>query len=146
MVKKNIKNGLNSNTSQKSPFLNFTYVEELNKIKSDVKKEKCARFKECLELFQELWLKERTDYNLLISSSARKKLGKVVDRDKKQYSQIKKKIAKIAKNPQHFKPLSGDFHGSRRAHIGDFVLIYIIEGYNIILEDYDHHDHIYSIV
>ncbi len=83
MVKKNIKNGLNSETSHKGPFLNFTYLEELNKIKADVKKEKCARFKECLELFQELWLRERTDYNLLISSSARKKLGKVVDKEKK---------------------------------------------------------------
>ncbi len=143
IMKKSIKNGFNSDNSTKSPFLNFTYMGELNKIKADIKKEKCVDLKECLELFQELWLKERADYNILISSAARKKLGKVADKDKKQYSQIKAKIEKIAKNPEHFKPLSGDFHGSRRVHIGDFVLIYIIDGDNIILEDYNHHDHIY---
>jgi len=48
-------------------------------------------------------------------------------------------------NPYHYKPLRGDMKGSRRVHIGHFVLIYEIleEEKKVRFLDFDHHDNVY---
>jgi len=46
----------------------------------------------------------------------------------KQMEAIDAKVRQILDNPYHFKPLKGDMHCSRRAHIEkSFVLIYEID-------------------
>lgn len=118
------------------------YQEEIEKIKKEIKKGQCSTLRECLFLFEKLWHEDHPD-NLLISNKVRKKLEKVYHEDSKQYSNIIKKINQIQKNPEHYKPLSGDFYGFRRVHIGDFVLIYALDGDRIVIIDYDHHKRVY---
>ncbi len=118
------------------------YGEEIGKIREEVKKGNCSTFRECIILFEELWDDEHPD-NLLISARARKKLEKLKHNDTLQYSNVVKKINQIHRNPEHYKPLSGDFYGYRRVHIGDFVLIYHLDEEKIVIVDYDHHQRIY---
>jgi YafQ family addiction module toxin component len=120
------------------------YQAELNNIREEVKKGHCHDLKECIELFQELW-HERHDYELLLSSPARKKLEKLSQKNPDQYAHVQKKVEQILKNPEHYKPLSGEMRGSRRVHVGDYVLIYQMEDNRVIIHDYDHHDHVYEI-
>jgi mRNA interferase RelE/StbE/toxin YoeB len=59
---------------------------------------------------------------------------------------IDKKVQQILKNPEHFKPLSGELHGARRVHIEThFVLTYEYKEKEQVVRllDYDHHDKIY---
>jgi addiction module RelE/StbE family toxin len=119
------------------------YQEEIEKIREEVKKGGCSTLKECLLLFEELWQEDHPS-NLLVSDKARKKLEKLYYNDPKQHSHVLKKINQIHEKPDHYKPLSGDFYGSRRVHIGDFVLVYHLEGDKIIIMDYNHHKKIYN--
>jgi addiction module RelE/StbE family toxin len=119
------------------------YQKELEIIRDEVKKGDCSTLKECLILFEELWYENHPE-NLLFSNKALKKIEKLTHEDPEQYSHVVKKIKQIKKKPQHYKPLRGDFHGARRVHIGDFVLIYQLEKKNIIIQDYNHHDKVYE--
>ncbi len=86
------------------------------------------------------------DYELEISEEADGKFKKLTAKNRKQMEIINKKIPQILGNPYHFKPLTGDMHGSRRVHIDkSFVLTYeILENEKIVrILDYDHHDKIY---
>ncbi len=79
---------------------------------------------------------------LKITEELDKKLKRLKDR--KQLNIIKKKVIQILKNPEHFKPLKGSLHGTRRVHIKkSFVLTYEIKEDTVILLDYEHHDKIY---
>jgi YafQ family addiction module toxin component len=84
-------------------------------------------------------------YTLEIANDVDKKFSKLAKKDRKQLESINKKIIQIQENPCHYKPLRGDMHGSRRVHIGSFVLTYEIEEKNKIIRilDYDHHDFVY---
>ena len=119
------------------------YQKEIEKIREEVKQGNCSTFKECLLLFEELWDEDHPS-NLLISNKARKKLEKVYNNNPEQHSYVVKKINQIQKNPEHYKPLSGDFYGSRRVHVGDFVLIYHLQDNQVVIMDYDHHKRIYE--
>ncbi|MGZ7209312.1 MAG: type II toxin-antitoxin system RelE family toxin [Methanobacterium sp.] len=119
------------------------HEEEMEKIREEVKRGNCSTLRECVLLFEELW-HEYHPNSLLISNRARKKLEKLQHNDPKQHSIVITKINQIQKNPEHYKPLSGDFYGFRRVHIGDFVLIYHLEEEKIVIMDYDHHKRIYE--
>ncbi len=129
-----------------NPRISQEYQKELDMIREEVKNGNCHTFRDCLILFEDLWL-ENHPVNLLFSNSARKKLEKLVHDNPEQYMHVLKKIKQIQKNPLHYKTLSGDLHGSRRVHIGDFVLIYqvINNNNNNIIQDYDHHNKIYLL-
>ena len=85
------------------------------------------------------------EYTLDIAEEVDKKFSKLAKKDKKQLEMINKKIIQIQENPYHCKPLRGDMHGSRRVHIGSFVLTFEIDEEHKIIRilDYDHHDYIY---
>ena len=77
-----------------------------------------------------------------------KKLVKLSKKDKSSYEAIMNKIQEIVDSPnvEHYKNLRYDMKGSKRVHIGHFVLVF---SYNkskdfISFEDYDHHDNIYK--
>lgn len=85
-------------------------------------------------------------YILEIAADVDNKFQKLKNKSKKQLDIINKKIQQILQNPYHFKPLRGDLHGARRAHIDkSFVLVYEIDEKNKIVRllDYYHHDKIY---
>ena len=85
------------------------------------------------------------EYSLYIAEEVDKKFIKLAKKDKKQLEMINKKIIQIQNNPFHYKPLRGDMHGSRRVHVGSFVLVYEVDEKSKIIKilDYDHHDYIY---
>ncbi|MGV8172051.1 MAG: type II toxin-antitoxin system mRNA interferase toxin, RelE/StbE family [Candidatus Woesearchaeota archaeon] len=85
-----------------------------------------------------------TSYELEIIDYADAKFQKLRKKNKKQLEIINKKITEIRQNPEHYKPLRGDYKGARRVHINkSYVLIFEIEGNVIKILDYDHHDNIY---
>ena len=87
----------------------------------------------------------KMEFDLDIAEKLDKKFKKLAKKDKNQMIKIDKKIQEILINPYHYKPLRGDLHGSKRVHIGHFVLVFEIdEKKNVVrLLDYDHHDYIY---
>lgn len=119
------------------------YEKEIEVIKKEVEKGSCTSFKECKLLFKDS-LPEDLPLNLSISNKARKKLEKLVNKNPEQHSHVIKKINQIHEKPGHYKPLSGGFQGSRRVHIGDFVLIYHLKGDQMVIIDYDHHKRFYE--
>jgi len=86
-------------------------------------------------------------YSLEISDRADRIFKKLEKRDKIQLGAINEKVKEILANPHHFKPLSGDMHGSRRVHIYScFVLVYEIDEPRQVVRilDYGHHDIVYG--
>lgn len=85
-------------------------------------------------------------YTVYLSLDLKKVLYKLKKKDKHHYRQVTKKMSQIVENPYHYKPLKGDLFGSRRIHIGSYVLIYEInesEHYILFLK-YKHHDEVYK--
>jgi len=58
---------------------------------------------------------------------------------------VAKKLRGLAKNPEIGKPLRNRLKGTRRFHIGHYVLVFKIEKkkQQIILIDFAHHDEVY---
>lgn len=119
------------------------YRAKLDEIREKVKSGHCSTLKECLLLFEDLWAKSHRP-DPLISHKFQKEMEKLSQKDPEQYNHVLKKMKQITDNPLHYKPLSGDLHGFRRGHVGDFVLIYGIEENRVIFQDYDHHDLVYQ--
>ena len=94
-------------------------------------------------LFEDLWAESRGEYPL-ISHQFQKEIEKLPQKDPKQYAHLLKKMEQITRNPTHYKPLSGDLHGARRAHVGDFVIVYGLNENKVVFIDYNHHDHVYD--
>ena len=84
-------------------------------------------------------------YSFEIKPPLEKKLRKFRARDITTYKRIGVKIAEVIRNPLHYKPLSYDLKGLRRAHIGHFVLSFRVNGNEKLVEflDYEHHDKAY---
>lgn len=57
---------------------------------------------------------------------------------------LEKQITKVLREPLLGKPLRNVLKNYRRIHLGSFVLVYKIEGNEIHLIDFDHHDKIYK--
>ena len=77
-----------------------------------------------------------------------KKLVKLSKKDKSSYEAIMNKIQEIVDSPnvEHYKNLRYDMKGSKRVHIGHFVLVFSYDKSKdfISFEDYDHHNNIYK--
>ncbi|MFZ1127805.1 type II toxin-antitoxin system RelE family toxin [Methanoregula sp.] len=72
-------------------------------------------------------------------------LKKLAKKDPVRFEQVAKKLRELADNPEMGKPLKNPLKGSRRLHIGHYVLIYTIDLKKqvIVLTDYAHHDEVY---
>ena len=76
-----------------------------------------------------------------------KKLAKLKKKDLQHYENIRKKMDWILGNPEHrYKDLHYSMKGTKRVHMGHFVLTFKIDHVNKVVsfEDYDHHDNIYK--
>ena len=71
------------------------------------------------------------------------KLKKLKNKDKILFNRLEQKIEEILENPDHYKPLMHEFKGSRRAHIGHFVITFQIKASTVIFISFKHHNHVY---
>jgi YafQ family addiction module toxin component len=82
-----------------------------------------------------------------ISKNLDKILLKLSKKDKKLYGQILKKIYEISNSSDadHYKNLKHDLKEFKRAHIGQFVLVFRLNKKEnlVYFTDFDHHDKIY---
>jgi len=86
-------------------------------------------------------------YAIDIRPSLKKKLVKLAKKNPKQAEIIVKKSEEIAKDPHRYKNLKAPLNHWKRVHIDNhFILTFSIDenSKTVILEDYDHHDKIYS--
>ncbi|MBI5102013.1 MAG: type II toxin-antitoxin system RelE/ParE family toxin [Nitrospirae bacterium] len=85
-------------------------------------------------------------YSFEIKEELEKSLQKLVQKDKRHYQSVVKKILQIADNPEKGKPLRNVLKGRRRVHVGHFVLIYEVDEKNkrVIFLDFEHHDRAYK--
>ncbi len=86
-------------------------------------------------------------YNVDTSPHLDKILLKLGKKDPRQVEIIYKKVEEIVKNPHRYKNLRAPLNKWKRVHIiKHFVLTFSIDedSKTVILEDYDHHDKIYT--
>lgn len=70
---------------------------------------------------------------------------KKLNRDTALRTELDRGIEKILKNPLLGKPLRHSMRKYRRIHIErSSVLLYEIQGFKVVLLDFDHHDRIYK--
>jgi YafQ family addiction module toxin component len=70
---------------------------------------------------------------------------KLAKRNRNQMEIIAKKIEEILEGPHRFKPMHFPLGGTRRTHVGSFVILFSIDEQRktVVLEDYEHHDRVY---
>ena len=86
-------------------------------------------------------------YQYEFRESVEKILQKLAKKNSKQVMIIEKKVGEIIQNPHHYKNLKAPLQHLKRVHIDrSFVLVFSVDETTktIIIEDYDHHDNIYS--
>ena len=79
-----------------------------------------------------------------ISTEAYLKDIKRVNKDKVLLERIHNKIDEILENPEHYPIKKYDLKGKRGAHIGSFVLIFEIQGNDVVFLRFRHHDDVYE--
>lgn len=89
------------------------------------------------------WIKsgQRTKMNIFYTDEFKADIKQIKSNDIRL--KIKKAVAKIKDNPLIGKPMRYIHKGKRRVHINPFVLIYSINGENIYLRSFQHHDKAY---
>jgi addiction module RelE/StbE family toxin len=85
-------------------------------------------------------------YRITTDTELENQLKKLYKKDRTVYNYINKKIRQISANPSIGKPLRNILKGTRRIHIGSYVLIYEVDEQNkaIILLSFEHHDKAYK--
>jgi len=84
-------------------------------------------------------------YDIEVREHLDRTFRKLAKKDARQLEAITKKVEEIAKDPHAYKPLHFPLAGKRRVHIGSYVLVFSIDEARktVVLEDYEHHDHVY---
>lgn len=134
---------MNNNSNGETQVVSPEYHAELYEIREKIKEGHCSTLRECLLLFEDLWAESHRE-DPLISHQFQKEIEKLSQKDPKQYAHVLKKMEQITLNPSHYKPLSGDLHGARRAHVRDFVIVYGLNENKVVFIDYNHHDRVYD--
>jgi len=82
-------------------------------------------------------------YEVEFSEEFERSFEKLKKKDKVLFDRIRKKLAELIHNPEHYKPLRNILAGFRRIQFGSFVLIYKIDDNIIRIISLDHHDKAY---
>ena len=88
-----------------------------------------------------------SNYSLEIRKSVEKTFYKLASKNPKQLESIEKKISEIVHNPHRYKNLRKPLQHLKRVHIDkSFVIVFSVneEIKCVIIEDFYHHDKIYS--
>ncbi|MBU0568245.1 hypothetical protein KJ693_03295 [bacterium] len=86
-------------------------------------------------------------YNYELRTGVEKTFFKLAKKNPGHLENIYRKIEEIRKDPSHYKNLRRPLQHLKRVHLNkSFVLTFSIDESKklIIIEDYDHHDHIYQ--
>jgi YafQ family addiction module toxin component len=83
------------------------------------------------------------EYTIEFSAEFEKSAKKLAKKNRPLLEQIKRKLAEVIRQPEHYKPLGNELAGYRRLHFGSFVLTYAIRGSVVRVIAIDHHDHAY---
>jgi YafQ family addiction module toxin component len=82
-----------------------------------------------------------------LSDHLKKVFKKLSKKDKLLYEAAMKKIRDILMSDnldEQYKNLKYGMKGSKRVHVGSFVLVFRVVGEKLYFDDFDHHDKIYS--
>jgi mRNA-degrading endonuclease RelE of RelBE toxin-antitoxin system len=79
-------------------------------------------------------------YDLVYDPEVEKTVRKLKKKDPVLAERLWKKLVEIHKNPEHFKPLRGREFGKRRAHVGSFVVKFVVRNNIIKILEFEHHD------
>ena len=71
------------------------------------------------------------------------RMKKLKKKDSTLFKRLKSKIEEILENPTHYKPLRDDLKGTRRVHVGHFVIIFKMKDETVIFISFKHHDDAY---
>ena len=69
---------------------------------------------------------------------------KDIKKDKVLLERLHKKIDEILENPEHYPVKKYELKGKRAAHIGSFVIVFEIDGNEVIFLKFKHHDYAYD--
>ena len=69
---------------------------------------------------------------------------KAVKNDKALSDRLWKKIDEIMLNPEHYPVKRYNLKGKRSAHVGSYVLVFKVEGTDIVFLRFKHHDYVYG--
>ncbi|MBI2208351.1 type II toxin-antitoxin system RelE/ParE family toxin [Candidatus Woesearchaeota archaeon] len=69
---------------------------------------------------------------------------KDIKKDKVLFNRLKKKIDEILENPEHYPLKKYNLKGKRGAHVGSYVIIFEVEGKDIVFLKFKHHDYAYE--
>ena len=83
------------------------------------------------------------EYFLRLTPQFENQLKKIKKKDKVLFERLTKKIKELIKNPEHYKPLKNILKGTRRAHLGPFVIIFEIEENIVTIHYVKHQDNAY---
>ena len=85
-------------------------------------------------------------YNAEMLPLFRKKMGKLLKKDRFRYERVKKKSPEICNGPHHHGPLGNVMAGIFHVHIDPYVLTFEIDEANKVVRfhDFDNHDKIYK--
>ena len=69
---------------------------------------------------------------------------KDIKKDKVLLDRLHKKMGEILQNPEHYPVKKYEIKGKRAAHVGSFVVVFEIDGNNVIFLKFKHHDFAYE--
>jgi mRNA-degrading endonuclease RelE of RelBE toxin-antitoxin system len=79
-------------------------------------------------------------YDLVYDHKVEKTVRKLKKKDPVLAEHLWKKLVEIHRNPEHFKPLRGSEFGKRQAHVGSFIVKFVVRGNEIKILEFEHHD------
>ena len=83
------------------------------------------------------------EYQVKFTPFFEDQLKKLKRKDKPLFQRLIKKIKELKQHPEHYKPLRNVLKGTRRAHLGPFVIIFEIKENIITIHYVKHHDKAY---
>tara|TARA_Y100000310_G_C20538438_1_gene742036 strand:+ start:706 stop:960 length:255 start_codon:yes stop_codon:yes gene_type:complete len=83
------------------------------------------------------------EYQVKFTPFFENQLKKLKRKDKPLFQRLIKKIKELKQHPEHYKLLRNVLKGTRRAHLGPFVIIFEMTGDLITVHYVKHHDKAY---
>lgn len=69
---------------------------------------------------------------------------KDIKKDKVLLDRLHKTVDEILENPEHYPIKKYELKGKRSAHVGSFVIVFEIEGSDVVFLRFKHHDYAYD--
>ncbi|VVB69420.1 ParE toxin of type II toxin-antitoxin system, parDE [uncultured archaeon] len=82
-------------------------------------------------------------YSLRLTPRFEKNFQRLTKKDHVLWDRVYSKLSEIRDNPSIGETLSHNLAGMLSAHVGNWVIIYMVEGEVVVLLNFDHHDRAY---